>query len=365
MAAVRPVRHLASMPPEILHLIAAAYIDDLHAVGTSNITSVLCSCSLLHDLVLPKLYASVHIYSLEQLVRFVAPASGAHKYCAHHTRDTLVVNIPGVPGGGDGTLYGPDAKTHSRDRLTLVSRALALCPQVQKLSLEFFSIRHSEILTEADFRTAEADAFASAIAGLSRVTALRWVPPRSDANAIMGLSIVIVDQIIPALAKGLSGCTSLETLELWNTMLPATGGADLAEALISIAHARAQQNPDDAAPLKLNLRSVTGLDPRSVSDLALATPPVQVNIADGFVGSIWGARIDTLAVHECMRDALDPAGRTRSTGSSPSTSDTSSVSTGRVTTPELLIQDSIAKASRNITIRILQGGIAGARMFPH
>ncbi len=180
----------------------------------------------------------------------------------------------------------------------------------------------------------------------------------------MGLSIVIVDQIIPALAKGLAGCTSLETLELWNTMLPATGGADLAEALISIAHTRAQQK-DNTAPLKFNLRSVTGLDPRSVSDLALATPPVQVNIADGFVGSIWGARIDTIAVHECMRETLDPAGRTRSTGSSPSTSDTSSVSTGRVTTPELLIQDSIAKASQNVSIRILQGGIAGARMFAH
>ncbi len=107
MAALGSARYLASLPPEILHLIAAAYVDDLHAAGTSNITSVLSSCSLLHDLVLPKLYASVHIYSLEQLVRFVAPASGAHKYCADYTRDALVVNIPGVPGGGDGTCTDP------------------------------------------------------------------------------------------------------------------------------------------------------------------------------------------------------------------------------------------------------------------
>ena len=114
----------------------------------------------------------------------------------------------------------------------------------------------------------------------------------------------------------------------------------------------------------LNLRSVTGLDPKTVSDLALAEPPVKVNIADGFVGSIWGARIDRDAVEECMRDKLDPSGGS-SGGNSPSGSEASSVATSRATSPELLIQDALTKASENVTITVLQGGIAGSRMLAH
>lgn len=347
---------LVSLPPEILHLIAQSYIDDLDP--TSNITSVLTTSHLFYSLFLPKLYSSISIYSLSQLARFVAPSSGAHIHSPRYTTGSITINIPGVPGGGDGTVM-PTAvgMARSRDRLLLASQALALCPNVREVSLEFFSVRHSEILTTDEFRLAEATAFETAICGLGRVERFRWVPPRCDANAIMGLSIVIVDQVIPPLARGLVGCTNLHTLELWNTMLPDDGGAHLASSLIHIA-------TTSGGDVQLNLRSVTGLDPRTVSDLALADPPVKVNIADGFVGSIWGARIDKRVVEECMRDTLDPASST-SERSSPSSSEASSIDTSRATSPEMLLQDTLAKACENVHITILQGGVAGSKMLSH
>lgn len=355
---------LTSLPTEILHLIAQAYVEDLHP-ASCNITSVLTTCSLFRDLLLPKLYASIRIYSVDQLSRFVDPSSGAYIYAPRYTLDSIVINIPGVPGGGDGTLApGAAGMARSRDRLLLAAQALSLCPQVRSVSLEFFSIRHSEILTSDEFRLKEAQAFEDAVKGLSKVQKFRWVPPRCDANAIMGLSIVIVDQVIPSLAKGLIGCRELQTLELWNTMLPDSGGADLARSLIQISNQRAQRGADTS--LELNLRSVTGLDPKTVSDLALARPPIRVNIADGFVGSIWGARIDKQVVEECMRDTLDPAGSAPgSSRSSPTSSDATSIATSRATTPELLIHDTLAKASQNVHITVLQGGIAGSRVMAH
>ncbi|SPO27091.1 uncharacterized protein UTRI_10552_B [Ustilago trichophora] len=367
---------LVSLPPEILHLIANAYITDLDP-SSNNITSVLSTCKLFHDLFVPKFYSSICIYSVDQLSRFVSPTSGAHTFCPLYTLNSLTINIPGVPGGGDGTLpfttaaaHMSRSRDHLRDRLLLASRALSLCPSVQQVSLEFFSIRHSEILTSDEFRATEASAFENAIRGLKRVKHLRWVPPSCDANAIVGLSIVIVDQVIPALAKGLVGCAELETLELWNAMLPLAGGAELAKSLIHISTNRAREVHRSGPTL--NLRSVTGLDPKTVSDLALASPPVKVNIADGFIGSIWGARIDKLAVEECMRDALDlnsgsssSSSSSSSAGSTPSSSEASSIATSRATTPELLIQDTLAKASENVRIRVLQGGIAGSKMMGH
>lgn len=360
---------LTSLPPEILHLIAQHYITDLPNTtpAENNITSVLTTCTLFHDLFLPKLYSSICIYSLDQLSRFIASTSGSHRYCPTYTTDNLIINIPGVPGGGDGTsLIGNNAEgaSRSRDQLLLASQALAVCPSVEQVSLEFFSVRHSEILTSDEFRHTEAKAFEEAVKGLKKVKRFRWVPPRCDANAIMGLSIVIVDQIIPSLAQGLVGCQELETLELWNTMLPLSGGADLAQSLIHISASRALTH---LRPLNLNLRSVTGLDPKTVSDLALASPPIRVNIADGFIGSIWGARIDKNAVEECIRDTLDPSGSSRNSTneSSPSSSEASSIATSRATTPDLLIQDTLAKASEMVNIRVLQGGIAGSRILAH
>ncbi|SPO27435.1 uncharacterized protein UTRI_10552 [Ustilago trichophora] len=364
---------LVSLPPEILHLIANAYISDLDP-NSNNITSVLSTCKLFHNLFVPKFYSSICIYSVDQLSRFVSPTSGANSFCPLYTLNSLTINIPGVPGGGDGTLpfttaaaHMSRSRDHLRDRLLLASQALSLCPSVRQVSLEFFSIRHSEILTSDEFRATEARAFENAIRGLKRLKHLRWVPPSCDANAIVGLSIVIVDQVIPALARGLVGCAELETLELWNAMLPLGGGAELAKSLIRISTNRAREDYTNGPTL--NLRSVTGLDPKTVSDLALASPPIKVNIADGFIGSIWGARIDKLAVEECMRDALDPNGssssRASSAGSSPSSSEASSIATSRATTPELLIQDTLAKASENVRIRVLQGGIAGSRMMGH
>ncbi|KIS69596.1 uncharacterized protein UMAG_02131 [Mycosarcoma maydis] len=355
---------LTSMPPEILHLIAQAYIGDLN-LSSNNVASVLSACSLFRDLFLPKLYASITIHSVSQLSRFVSPSSGARVYSPQYTLDSLIINIAGVPGGGDGT-WAPTVAgmSRSRDRLLLASQALALCCQVRNVSLEFFSIRHSEILTSDEFRWTEAKAFEDAVKGLSRVRKFRWVPPRCDANAIIGLSIVIVDQVIPSLAKGLCGCHELETLELWNTMLPESGGADLAQSLIRITHQRKRQGVD--RPLELNLRSVTGLDPKTVSDLALSRPPIKINIADGFVGSIWGARIDKHAVQECMRATLSPtASTTSSNTASPTLSETSNIDTSRATTPEMLIHDTLAKASENIRIIELQGGIAGSRILAH
>lgn len=363
----RGLLQLARMPPEILHLIANAYIADLDA-SNSNVTCVLSTCTLFRDLFLPKLYSAIHIRSLEQLSHFVDPTSGAHAYCPLYTVDSITINIPGVPGGGDGTLpYTAAGMSRSRDRLLLASNALALCPHVQTVSFEFFSIRHSEILTTDQFRSTEACAFEQALGRLKRLKRFRWVPPRCDANAIMGLSIVIVDQVIASLARGLLSCHNLESLELWNTMLPLSGGADLAQALIHISHSRSA-SVKKAPPIKLNLRSVTGLDPKTVCDLALADPPIVVHIADGFVGSIWGARIDKHAVQECMREALDPSKSSStptSNEASPSSSEASSIATSRATTPELLLQHVLAKASENVHIKVLQGGIAGSRMLAH
>lgn len=349
--------HLTSLPPEILHLIAQTYISDLDAVS-SNITSVLSTCSLFHSLFLPELYSSISLLSLTQLARFVSPTSGAHIHAPRYTTGCITINIPGVPGGGDGSFPTPASMSRSRDRLLLASQALAMCPRVKEVSLEFFSVRHSEILTSDEFRLTEAKAFEDAVKGLERVQRFRWVPPRCDKDAIRGLSIVIVDQAVPALARGLMGCKRLKTLELWNTMLPDDGGMDLARSLITISNEAGRK-------VELNLRSVTGLDPRVVGDMILADPPVKVNIADGFVGSIWGARIDKRTVEECMRETLDPVSASTSSTSSPSSSEASSIATSRATTPELLIQDTLAKASENVKITVLQGGIAGSRMLPH
>lgn len=358
MSEARSSLQLASMPPEILHLIADEYISSL----PPKVTSALTACKLFYDLLLPKLYSSITLFSVDQLSRFVDPSSGAHSYCPLYTHGSIVINIPGVPGGGDGTLPSTAAgMARSRDRLLLASHALSLCPHVRNVSLEFFSIRHSEILTSDEFRKTEAEALIAAVTGLSCVKSFRWVPPRCDPSAIRGLSIVIVDQVIPSLAKGLVGCKSLEILELWNTMLPSTGGADLAEALIHITRSRTSQKE-----LSLNLRSVTGLDPNAVSNLALASPPIKVNIADGFVGSIWGARIDKFVVEECMRIRLDTASPASDSSSpSSSSSDASSISTSRAATPELLIRETLAKASENVKITILQNGIAGSRTLAH
>ncbi|SNX85518.1 uncharacterized protein MEPE_04227 [Melanopsichium pennsylvanicum] len=360
MSIPTPKLSMASIPSEILHHIAESYLYDLDPL-TCNIVSVLTTCSLFRDLFLTKLYSNICIYSLDQLSRFVSPTSGAHIYCPHYTLDTLTINIPGVPGGGDGTLPSTvGGMSRSRDRLLLASLALSLCPKVQKVSLEFFSIRHSEILTSDNFRATEAQAFENAIKGLKSVKHLRWVPPRCDTNPIRGLSIVIVDQVIPSLAKGLIGCENLETLELWNTMLPLTRGSDLAQSLIQICTVR----QDWKRTMNLNLRSITGLDPKVVSNLVLASPPIKVNIADGFVGSIWGARIDKHAVQECMRDTLN-LNRDSTSSTSQTSSKASSIATSRTTSPELLIQTTLAKASENINITILQGGIAGCPTINH
>lgn len=349
--------HLTTLPPEILHLIAQTFISDLDAVS-SNITSVLTTSSLFRSLFLPKLYSSITLLSLTQLARFVSPTSGAHIHAPRYTTQSITINIPGVPGGGDGTLPTAASMSRSRDRLLLASQALALCPRVKEVSLEFFSVRHSEILTSDEFRMTEAKALEEAVKGLERVERFRWVPPRCDGNAIRGLSIVIVDQAVPALARGLRGCSKLKTLELWNVMLPDDGGAGLAQSLINISN-------EGGRKVELNLRSVTGLDPRAVGDMILADNPVKVNIADGFVGSIWGARIDRRTVEECLRESLDPSSASTSRTSSPSGSEMSSIESSRATTPELLIQDTLAKASENVTITVLQGGIAGSRMLPH
>ena len=237
MSDIKPRLKLTSLPPEILHLVASFYVRSLNTTRTSsNIVSVLTASHLFHSLFLPKLYSSITIYSLTQLSRFLLPTSGSHLYCPLYTTDSLTINIPGVPGGGDGTL--PSSLSLSRDRLLLASRALTLCPLVTNVSFEFFTIRHSEILTSDAFRLTESNAFETALRGLKRMKRFRWVPPRCDKNAIMGLSIVIVDQVIPSLARGLVGCTNLESLELWNTMLPNTGGADLASSLIHISQER-------------------------------------------------------------------------------------------------------------------------------
>ncbi|TKY86163.1 hypothetical protein EX895_004988 [Sporisorium graminicola] len=362
-----PVLQLTLLPSEILHLIAQAYIDSLSA--DNNIASVLCTSNLLRDLFLPKLYASIHIHSLDQLSRFVHPDSGAHIHAPRYTLAALTINIPGVPGGGDGTSTAA-GKKQSRDRLVLASQALQLCRNVQSVSLEFFSIRHSEILTSDDLRAHEARVFKEAVQGLGRVKRFRWVPPRRDANAIRGLSIVVVDQVVASLAQGLIGCTELQTLELWNMMLPEDGGAQLASALIYLSNNRAQRS--SPRTLQLTLRSVTNLSPRTIADLALANPAIKVSIADGFVASIWGARVDKLAVEECMRDALAPDGSPSSSdgvGSSRRRSDTSSssddpsITTSRAATPEAWILQTLAKASENVCFAVLQGGIAGSEGY--
>ncbi|SJX62509.1 uncharacterized protein SRS1_13357 [Sporisorium reilianum f. sp. reilianum] len=370
-----PRLQLSQLPPEILHLIAQSYIDDLPSCSSSrsssnNITSVLCTSTLFRDLFLPKLYASIHIHSLDQLSRFVHPDSGTHIYAPRYTLDSLTINIPGVPGGGDGTSTAA-GKQRSRDRLVLASLALHLCCNVRSISFGFFSVRHSEILTSDDSRAHEARVFREAMEALTRVKRFRWVPPRRDANAIRGLSIVVVDQVVPSLAQGLVGCAELETLELWNMMLPDDGGAELAQALIHLSGRRAQRGSRQT--LQLTLRSVTNLNPKSICDLALATPPIKVSIADGFVASIWGARVDQLAVQECVLDTLLPDGSTASSSSdsdssrrksdSSTSSDDSSIATSRATTPELRIQQTLAKASDNVCFAVLQGGIAGSQGF--
>ncbi|PWY97449.1 hypothetical protein BCV70DRAFT_64535 [Testicularia cyperi] len=372
--------HLTTLPPEILHRIAESYLDGLES--GNNVGSVLSTCSLFRDLFLPKLYSAICLCSLEQLSQFVSPSSGSHQYCPLYTTQSIIINIPGVPGGGDGTLFSitGDGKELSRNRLLLASRALSLCPRVRSVSLEFFSVRHSELLTSAQFREAEATAFESALNRLSSLETLRWTPPRIEPSAIMGLSIVVVDQVIQPLARGLAGCQSLRALELWNTMLPDNGGSELAASLISLAQSRHTSNDafrvnsddDDAtAPaITLNMRSVTGLDPKVVSELAMARPPIKINIADGFIGSIWGPRLDSKSIEECVRDAMDAARSSTestpaasSTGSSQSSSPLSTRENSRETTPDPLMESTIRKITDNVTIKVLRGGIAGSRLM--
>lgn len=342
---------LIALPPEILHHIAWIYVSDM--TSRNNVASVLSTCQLFRTLIMPKVYCSVLLFSLEQIAAFLAPGSGSHKYCPQYTADSVVINIPGVPGGGDGTLASSsgNGRQRSRDRLLLTARVLALCPRARHVSLEYFSIRHSEVVTSAEFRRQEAEEFERALQGMRSLKTFRWIPPRREPSAIMGLSIVVVDQVIDSLASGLKNCHELRTLELWNTMLPASGGLNLVKTLIDIASVRPVDS-DNSRTLSLNLRSVTGLDPNVVSLLAVASPHIRVNIADGFVGSIWGPRIDHTAISDSI---IDMMASVRSEGANSPFS-----AGGDGTSPDSQIDAILRRTSKNITIKVLKGGIAGS-----
>lgn len=343
---------LTGLPPEILHHIAWIYVLDM--TSCNNVASVLSTCQLFRTLFLPKVYSSIFLFSLDQIASFLAPTSGSHKYCSLHTTDSVVINIPGVPGGGDGTLSSSsgNGKQRSRDRLLLTARVLAQCPQAQHISLEFFSIRHSEVLTSEDFRKQEAEEFEHALQQMNSLKTFRWIPPRREPSAIMGLSIVVVDQVIDSLAKGLAGCRQLRTLELWNTMLPATGGLALAKTLLAIATTRRAQEADASLTLSLNLRSVTGLDPKVVTGIAMTSPYIRVNIADGFIGSIWGPRINHDVITDNAMELINALRADEDLSSIPGDG-------GPLSPDETEVM--LRRATDNVTIKVLKGGIAGSR----
>lgn len=345
------VLKLTTLPPELLHHIAWIYVSDM--TSHNNVASVLSTCQLLRSLFLPKVYCSIFLFSLDQIASFLSPTSGSHKYCSLYTTDSVVINIPGVPGGGDGTLTSSSehGRQRSRDRLLLTARVLAECPQAEHISLEFFSIRHSEVLTSEAFRRQEAEEFGKALSKMKCLKTIRWIPPRREPSAIMGLSIVVVDQVIESLARGLAGCTQLRSLELWNTMLPASGGLVLADTLVDLVTARDDEEGDASPTLSLNLRSVTGLDPRTVSVIAMSSPNVRVNIADGFIGSIWGPRIDHDAITDSSIDLVKSVWAERSPSS---TADDHS----RI---DQQLEAVLRRISSNVTIKVLKGGIAGSR----
>lgn len=257
-----------------------------------------------HHLAIPLLYRHIHIHSLHQLFRFVDPEAGPHKHCKQHTVQ-IVINFPGVPGGG-----AADGDKRRADRVLQASRALISCPLLEHVRFEFFGVRHSELLTSSSFREAEAGLFSLALGALPNLKSFKWLPP-SPADQIKGLSIVVVDQAIDPLVNALSDASQLRSLELHHVMFnTADAGLGLFQALSATDK---DGNPKLPRFERLILRSATNLSPQGLA--LLAASPIKtlrsIEVADGFLGSIWGQRVTETSVRTHVEELVQTQTRAR------------------------------------------------------
>lgn len=202
-----------------------------------------------HKYLLPRLYDNVRIESIRQLRAFIDEGSGARKYCKERTL-ALTIHIPGNPnthrlrscppgassrrdadGDGDGggpliddvlllkymehtaaksgnyhlshirtaTFNSDWPATNSGRRAILLAEALGLCSNIKTLELELFSVQHSNVDIDFDYRRAEIEAVAEAVSNLRRLESLSWRPPAPTLPS----AAVISEDMGAALSYGL------------------------------------------------------------------------------------------------------------------------------------------------------------------
>lgn len=283
-----------------------------------------------------------------------------HQHCKVFSK-SLVINIPSIsPLSGaptstfrpfDETPIGGVNRQHQvPERLGLVGEVLKLCPLTQSLSvslqtscgycnfflltsctpqLEFFSFKRAPCKDDATFTRG--------IQALTKLKHLRWVTP-SPPSAISGFSISIVDDALRPLQNGLAlsalhclptSSHPLRSVELHAVNFPTerVHGKDYSLLWI-LSQQRDLLEETDSGEIarqalfphlrRVHIRSAVNLQSGgAIARLALLrayeqytepsrnSPPLSIHIADGFCGSIWGDRLGTEHLRECMRRLFD------------------------------------------------------------
>lgn len=337
---------LQDLPYELQEVILRIAFED----STISRLALLTTCKLFKKITLTKLYSDIEICSIRQCLKFLDEKSSAKIYAPSHTRD-FTFTLIGVPGGSTrgGRESAPsspnlegkkiDHNLRGNDRLLLASRAVLLCPLIEKCTFEMFGVRHSSLLTSSEYLDEEANTFKTALASLKHLKSFAWITPRVNHNFV-GVSVAVVDLAISPLVEGLQAAATdiddsgrrislergslarfthpLQQITLHHCIFPTTAYSN--ESLFLLF---AQSHPDDEDWLlfpqlqKVIIRTANNVDPKAVAFLALiwqlrldtimieSHPPTiihQLNhqnaatdpkiiLSDTFVNSIWGPRV--------------------------------------------------------------------------
>lgn len=352
-------------------VLAMAFADR----GISKV-ALLTVCSSIHDLLLPMLYAEIHLSSIKQALAFVDNRSGSRKHATRLAR-SYTFTLVGVPGGstrgGRESAPGSPRRGHDgsstahlsgNDRLLLAAQAALLCPALEHLTLEMFGKRHSTLLTSSDYLAEEANTFRLCLSRLRGLRTFSWITPRINHNFV-GFSVAVVDLAFGPLIEGLQAAAvdmtpdgrrvqhrkgslaryahTLEQITLHHCIFPLSAYPNE-----SFFYLFAQHHPDDEDWLLfphlqcITVRTAINVDPRSVALLALTWQlrldtsskhvlrPVErhqlsmnpgwdptILLSDAFVKSIWGPKITSEAIRGEIVSFVQQAGRRCASAAEP------------------------------------------------
>ena len=287
-------RRWDSLPTDLAHCIldvAVPYCGPSLAVASRDI----------HDYVTRLLYRRVALRSLTQLSLFLQEESGAFK----HGRlvRSFSVHIPGVPGGGA-------IPSYARERLLEnVARALVACSaSVRVIEFSFYSTAFSRpFATEIAPAAVQAtQQLSSAIGACTTLESFTWKPPDS-VHVVRGLSIAIVDQLVPAIVEAvrlLSPHNRLRRLELHNVKFMEYTGLDRQRSDCAVEERGRSTDLAHAITLChsieiLVISSAVNLSHAAVA-MVLHSRFITVEISDGFAESLWGPRLSAAGVSDAL-----------------------------------------------------------------